>query len=141
MAENFVDVTSNSQYNLNYSVGEQSNSVNLLPMHGDPTENLDAVKAVADLIGSHVDASLQSVTQRIAIVNNPIPDDSSARLYPTRFNFTLITGEASEATTIVQRLTLFIPWYLGGSQSAKKALGDAIAAALSGSEGTYAFKS
>jgi len=135
MAETFVDVKDNSYYNLNYQVGEQTSSLTLLPMKEDADNNLTAVKAVANAVQDHVDGVLTSITQRLTVTGNIIPPDSSARMQPVRFNFVL------NKSGIQERITIFIPWYMGGDQDAKAALGQSIATNLSGSGGTYVFRS
>ncbi|MEM2002705.1 MAG: hypothetical protein QW786_02795 [Candidatus Hadarchaeum sp.] len=135
MAENFTD-TDSDVINLNYMVGEQGSSVTLRPMKDDAEANLAAAKAVANLLEENIDADLMSVTARQAVTDNEIRDDSAAKIYPTRFNFQLI-----EEDDQVTRVTIFVPWAKQGTQAEKKVLGQAIATALSGTKGTYVFRS
>lgn len=135
MAETFTDLDSDV-INLNYMVGEQGSSVTLEPMQDSAAGRIAAAKAVADLLENNVDADLMSVTARQAVTNNTIRDDSAAKIYPTRFNFQLI-----ETGGQVRRVTIFVPWATQSNQAAKKTLGDAIASALSGADGTYIFRS
>lgn len=135
MAEDFTD-TNGDVINLNYMVGEQGSSVTLVPMKANAADNLAAAKAVANLLQPEVDADLMSITARQAITENEIRDDSAAKIYPVRFNFQL-----SETGGRVSRVTIFVPWAKQGTQAQKKTLGQAIAAALSGDNGDYVFRS
>lgn len=135
MAENFTDLDSDV-INLNYMVGEQGSSVTLEPMQDDAAGRIAAAKAVANLLEQNVDADLMSITARQAVTDNTIRDDSAAKIYPTRFNFQLLeTGGG------VRRVTIFVPWATQSNQAAKKSLGESIATALSGDNGTYIFRS
>lgn len=131
----FID-TGGDIINLNYMVGEQSSSVRIMPMNETEAENIAAAQDVADILEAKVDADLMSVTARVGATSNSIRDDSAARLYPTRFNFVLVrTGGTPE------RQTLFVPWAITENQAGKKATGILLAAALSGANGTYTFRS
>jgi len=135
MPETFTDISDNAIYSLNYRVGEQSGSVSLIPKKEAAADNLLAAQAVADLIQSAIDADLTGISAKVNYVAGPIRDDSSARISPTRFNFDL----AHDGT--VTPVTVFVPWFLGANQAAKKTMGDSMAVALSGTGGTYTFRS
>jgi len=137
MPETFTDIQDNAIYSLNYRVGEQSGSVSLMPKNNDAALNLAAAEAVADLIQSNIDADLTGISAKQVYVAGPIRDDSSARISPTRFNFDLSDPTAGSVTPV----TVFVPWFLGANQAAKKTLGDSIASELSGAAGTYTFRS
>jgi len=130
-----VNTEDNAIYNLNYAVGENNASMSIMPMKGVAADNLAVAKDVAELIFSHVDGALGSITARNLYYPNLVPPDSAARIQPARFNFVLTKGG------VVSRETIFVPWFKGADQAAKTALGISLATLLSGPEGTYTFRS
>jgi len=131
------DTVDNASYALNYKVGEQTSSARMQPKHGDAGANLDAMKAIAVLLEDDIDADIQSITAREVLYVGPVRDDSAARMSPTKFNFYYIPAGGGEADFVSFRL----PWAKQSTQAAKTSLGVAIAAELSGVEGTYTFHS
>lgn len=130
-----INTEDDAVYNLNYAVGEQNASLSVMPMKGVAADNLAAAKAVANLIFDHVDGALGSITARQEYYPNLVPQDSAARIQPARFNMIL------NKSGVVSRETIFVPWFKGADQASKTTLGIALAAALSGPEGTYTFRS
>lgn len=135
--EVFTDIKDSAIYGLTYRVGEQTGNVSLMPKKGDADLNLAAAEAVAQRIQDHIDADLTGITAKQVYVAGPIRDDSQARISPTRFNFDLLDPVEGS----VMPVTIFVPWFLGANQAAKKALGEGLATDLSGPDGTYTFRS
>jgi len=88
------------------------------------------------ILHDHIDGALGSITARQLYFPNEVPTDSAARLESTRFNFIL-----AKPGGVVERETLFVPWFTGADMAAKTSLGQAIATQLSGPAGTYTFRS
>jgi len=137
MALTPIDTVDNAAYALNYKVGEQTSSARMQPKHGDAGANLNSMKAIALLLEDDVDADLQSITAREVLYTGPVRDDSAARMSPTKFNFYYVPAAGGDADFVSVRL----PWAKQSTQAVKTALGIAIAAELSGVEGTYTFHS